>query len=54
MDFLLNKIEIIINSILFLYKMDYLGYTVFENGDIMGKRGWMLKPRKNEGGYLFV
>ena len=35
--------------------MDYHGYTVYKNGDIMGKRGWMLKPRKNkDDGYLRV
>ena len=35
--------------------MDYLGYTVYPNGDIMGKRGkLMLKPAKDKRGYLFV
>ena len=34
--------------------MDYFGYTVYPNGDIMGKRGWMLKPDKNNKGYLYV
>ena len=34
--------------------MDYLGYTVYENGDVMGKRGLMLKPSKNKQGYLYV
>ena len=35
--------------------MDYLGYTVYPNGDIMGKNGKkMLKPSKNGGGYLKV
>ena len=35
--------------------MDYYGYTVYKNGDIMGKRGWMLKPHKNkDDGYLRV
>ena len=33
--------------------MDYYGYTVYKNGDVMGKRGWMLKPQKNKG-YLRV
>ena len=35
--------------------MDYLGYTVYENGDILRKDGkCMLKPQKNKGGYLYV
>ena len=34
--------------------MDYLGYTVYKNGDILGKRGCMLKPSKNNWGYLWV
>ena len=35
--------------------MDFHGYTVYKNGDIMGKRGWMLKPKKNKDeGYLQV
>ena len=35
--------------------MDYYGYTVYANGDIMGKCGKiMLKPRKNNKGYLYV
>ena len=35
--------------------MDFHGYTVYKNGDIMGKRGWMLKPQKNKDeGYLQV
>ena len=34
--------------------MDYHGYTVYANGDIMGKRGWMLKPGMNHKGYLQV
>jgi len=34
--------------------MDFYGYTVYNNGDIMGKRGWMLKPTKSKGGYLSV
>ena len=35
--------------------MDYYGYTVYANGDIMGKWGKkMLKPSKNRGGYLYV
>ena len=34
--------------------MDYFGYTVYDNGDILGKRGWMLKPNKDIHGYLFV
>ena len=35
--------------------MDYFGYTVYENGDIMGKKGKkMLKPAKNKKGYLRV
>jgi len=35
--------------------MDYLGYTVYENGDILRKNGKsMLKPSKNTYGYLKV
>ena len=35
--------------------MDYYGYTVYDNGDIMGKFGKMLKPRTNGNkGYLRV
>jgi len=35
--------------------MDYYGYTVYANGDILGKWGKkMLKPSKNKGGYLYV
>ena len=34
--------------------MDYLGYTVYPNGDVMGKRGWMLKPSTNKDGYRVV
>ena len=34
--------------------MNYFGYTVYPNGDIMGKRGWMLKPSKTNKGYLYV
>ena len=35
--------------------MDYHGYTVYANGDIMGKYGKkMLKPYKNKKGYLYV
>ena len=35
--------------------MDYYGYTVYENGDILRKSGKkMLKPSKNQGGYLHV
>ena len=35
--------------------MDYYGYTVFDNGDIMRKDGkGMLKPSNNKWGYLFV
>jgi len=35
--------------------MDYYGYTVYKNGDILRKDGkGMLKPRKNNKGYLQV
>ena len=35
--------------------MNYYGYKVYANGDIMGKFGKMLKPSKNkDDGYLFV
>ena len=35
--------------------MNYYGYTVYENGDIMGKRGKkMLKSCKDKKGYLRV
>ena len=34
--------------------MNYCGYKVFENGDILGKRGWILKPNLNKTGYLRV
>ena len=36
--------------------MDYYDYKVYDNGDIMGKKGKkMLKPSKNkDDGYLFV
>ena len=35
--------------------MDYLGYKVYENGDILRKDGkGMLKPDKNKQGYLRV
>ena len=35
--------------------MDYFGYTVYENGDILRKDGkGMLKPQKNKWGYLYV
>ena len=35
--------------------MNYLGYTVYENGDIMGKFGKkMLKQFLNTSGYLSV
>ena len=35
--------------------MNYYGYTVYDNGDIMRKSGkGMLKPRKNKKGYLYV
>jgi len=35
--------------------MNYYGYTVYANGDILGKWGKkMLKPSKNKGGYLYV
>ena len=35
--------------------MNYFGYTVYENGDILGKNGKkMLKPSKNGGGYFVV
>ena len=35
--------------------MNYYGYTVYENGDILGKSGKsMLKPTKDNGGYLLV
>ena len=35
--------------------MDFYGYTVYKNGDIMRKDGkGMLKPRKNNKGYLQV
>ena len=35
--------------------MDFHGYIVYENGDIMGKWGKkMLKPSKTKGGYLQV
>ena len=34
--------------------MDYFGYTVYKNGDILGKRGWMLKPTKDIHGYFCV
>lgn len=34
--------------------VDYLGYTVYEDGTIIGKRGLPLKPQVNKQGYLFV
>ena len=34
--------------------MDYHGYTVYANGDIMGKFGKMLKPATSNMGYLVV
>ena len=34
--------------------MNYYGYTVYANGDIMGKFGKMLKPSKYKKGYLYV
>lgn len=33
---------------------DYYGYTIFENGDIVGKRGTYLTPQDNGKGYLIV
>jgi hypothetical protein len=34
--------------------VDYYGYKVYQNGTIIGLRGWVLKAVKDSGGYLTV
>lgn len=32
----------------------YDGYLISSNGQVLGKRGWALKPQLNRNGYLYV